>query len=197
MHITEFNSSYRPDNPVHDTAFHAAYLAPVLAHGGDLADSFSYWTFSDTFEEAGVPTALFHGGFGLLTHRQIRKPAYHLYAFMARTGPDLLARGDDHLVTRHADGRIAVLAWAPVDPTGRTPAPTGTRCGCRCPAPAGRSSSAGPASTRSGATRTPPGGTWAARARRASRSWTSSTKPPNPRAATGGSPSTRAAPCWT
>ncbi|MER6556478.1 xylan 1,4-beta-xylosidase [Streptomyces sp. NPDC001027] len=123
VHITEFNSSYRPDNLIHDTAFHAAYLAPVLAHGGDLADSFSYWTFSDMFEETGVPTGLFHGGFGLLTHRQVRKPTYHLYAFMARTGPELLARGDDHLITRHPDGRVMVLAWAPVDPTGETAGP--------------------------------------------------------------------------
>ena len=119
VHITEFNSSYRPDNPIHDTAFHAAYLAPVLAAGGDLVDSFSYWTFSDMFEEVGVPTSLFHGGFGLLTHRQIKKPTYHLYAFMARMGEQVLSRGDDHLVTRHADGRTTVLAWAPVDPTGR------------------------------------------------------------------------------
>ncbi|MGC0328954.1 xylan 1,4-beta-xylosidase [Streptomyces sp. SAI-170] len=123
VHITEFNSSYCPDNPVHDTAFNAAYLAPVLARGGDHADSFSYWTFSDMFEEAGVPTALFHGGFGLLTHRQVKKPTFHLYAFMARMGPDLLARGDDHLVTRHPDGRVTVLAWAPVDPSGETPGP--------------------------------------------------------------------------
>ncbi|MCX4648485.1 xylan 1,4-beta-xylosidase [Streptomyces sp. NBC_01446] len=113
VHITEFNSSYRPDNPVHDTAFHAAYLAPVLAAGGDLVDSFSYWTFSDMFEEVGVPTALFHGGFGLLTHRQVKKPTYHLYAFMARMGRDVLARGDDHLVARQPDGRVTVLAWAP------------------------------------------------------------------------------------
>ncbi|MER5990837.1 GH39 family glycosyl hydrolase [Streptomyces viridosporus] len=123
VHITEFNSSYRPDNPVHDTAFHAAYLAPVVAAGGDHADSFSYWTFSDVFEETGIPTALFHGGFGLLTHRQVRKPTYHLYAFMARTGEERLARGEDHLVTRHPDGRVTVLAWAPVDETGRTPGP--------------------------------------------------------------------------
>jgi xylan 1,4-beta-xylosidase len=112
VHITEFNSSYRPDNPVHDTAFHAAYLAPVLASGGDLVDSFAYWTFSDMFEEIGVPTALFHGGFGLLTHRQIKKPTYHLYAFMARMADQILARGEDHLVTRDADGRVTVLAWA-------------------------------------------------------------------------------------
>jgi xylan 1,4-beta-xylosidase len=123
VHITEFNSSYRPDNPVHDTAFHAAYLAPVLASGGDHADSFSYWTFSDVFEENGIPTSLFHGGFGLLTHRQVKKPTYHLYAFMARMGPDQLARGDGHLVTRHPDGRVTVLAWAPVDASGRTPGP--------------------------------------------------------------------------
>ncbi|GAA2426549.1 GH39 family glycosyl hydrolase [Streptomyces glaucus] len=123
VHITEFNSSYRPDNPVHDTAFHAAYLAPVLVHGADHADSFSYWTFSDVFEETGVPTALFHGGFGLLTHRQVKKPTYHLYAFLARMGRELLARGEDHLVTRHADGRVTVLAWAPVDASGATPGP--------------------------------------------------------------------------
>ena len=121
VHITEFNSSYRPDNPIHDTAFHAAYLAPVVAGGGELVDSFSYWTFSDVFEEVGVPTALFHGGFGLLTHRQIKKPTYHLYAFMARMGEEVLARGENHLVTRHRDGRVTVLAWAPVDVTGRDP----------------------------------------------------------------------------
>jgi xylan 1,4-beta-xylosidase len=112
VHITEFNSSYRPDNPVHDTAFHAAYLAPVLATGGDLVDSFAYWTFSDVFEESGVPTSLFHGGFGLLTHRQIKKPTFHLYAFMARLGDRILSRGPDHLITTDADGRVTILAWA-------------------------------------------------------------------------------------
>jgi len=115
VHITEFNSSYRPDNPIHDTAFHAAYLAPVLAAGGEHVESFSYWTFSDMFEEAGVPTSLFHGGFGLLTHRQVKKPAFHLYAFMARMGDAVLARGEDHLVCRAVDGTVTVLAWAPVE----------------------------------------------------------------------------------
>lgn len=114
VHITEFSTSYCPNNPIHDTAYQAAYLAPILANGGDLADSFSYWTFCDVFEEQGVPTSVFHGGFGLLGYRQLRKPAYHLYAFMARLGPEILARGADHLVTRCADGRLAILAWQPV-----------------------------------------------------------------------------------
>jgi xylan 1,4-beta-xylosidase len=64
VHITEFNSSYCPDNPIHDTALHAAYLAPVVTAGGDLVESFSYWTFSDMFEEIGVPTACSMAGSG-------------------------------------------------------------------------------------------------------------------------------------
>lgn len=123
VHITEYSSSYRPDNPVHDTAYNAAYLAPVLAAGGDLVDSFSYWTFCDMFEEEGVPAAIFHGGFGLVTHRQVKKPTFHLFAFMARMGQHVLARGDDHLVTRHDDGRVTVLAWQPVHGTDGPSAP--------------------------------------------------------------------------
>lgn len=117
VHITEFNTSYTPTNPMHDTAYNAAYLAPVLAAGGDLVDSFSYWTFCDVFEELDIPTSFFHGGFGLLTHRQVAKPTYHLYAFMARMGAQVLARGEDHLVCADDDGRVTVLAWQPVGGT--------------------------------------------------------------------------------
>jgi xylan 1,4-beta-xylosidase len=123
VHITEFNTSYMPTNPVHDTAYNAAYLAPVLAGGGDVADSFSYWTFCDVFEEQDIPTSFFHGGFGLLTHRQIAKPTYHLFTFMARLGSHVLARGCDHLVCADDNGRITVVAWQPVGGTDEPAAP--------------------------------------------------------------------------
>ncbi|WP_402462515.1 GH39 family glycosyl hydrolase [Isoptericola aurantiacus] len=119
-HVTEFSTSYRPDNPVHDTPYQAASLAPVLAGGGDHVDSFSYWTFCDVFEEEGIPTSILHGGFGMLGHRQLRKPVFHLYTFMARLGRHVLRRGEDHLVTRDDAGRVAILAWQPV---GGTDAP--------------------------------------------------------------------------
>ena len=121
VHITEFNTSYSPANPIHDTAYNAAFLAPVLAGGGEHVDSFSYWTFSDVFEESDIPTSFFHGGFGLLAHRQVAKPTYHLYAFMARMGANVLARGADHLVCADDDGRVTVLAWQPVGGTATGP----------------------------------------------------------------------------
>jgi xylan 1,4-beta-xylosidase len=111
VHITEFNSSYTSINPVHDTAFNAAYLAKVLSQGGDVADSFSYWTFCDVFEEENIPTTLFHGGFGLLTHQQVKKPTYHLYEFFAHLTGELLYRDDNLHVVRRDDGSVALLAW--------------------------------------------------------------------------------------
>jgi len=134
--ITEFNTSYRPDNPIHDTAYNACYLAPVLAGGGEAADAFSYWTLCDVFEEENVPTALFHGGFGLLARHQLRKPTWHLYAFMARLGDEVLARGADHLVTRHPDGRLSLLAWQPLGGSDEGPygsAPASHRVRLRLP----------------------------------------------------------------
>lgn len=113
IHITEFNTSYRPDNPVHDTAHNAAYLAPVLARGGELVDSFSYWTFCDVFEEHGVPPTFLHGGFGLLSHGGLPKPTFHLFAFRARLSGVRVELGEHHETWRADDGVVRVLAWNP------------------------------------------------------------------------------------
>lgn len=114
LHITEYNTSYNPTNPVHDTVLNAAYLARILSEGGDYADSFSYWTFSDVFEESDVPKSLFHGGFGLVALHGIPKPTFHLFAFFQALGNTQLYRDEQVIVTRRADGSIALVAWNPV-----------------------------------------------------------------------------------
>lgn len=114
FHITEYNTSYSPINPVHDTTLNAAYLARILSEGGDYVDSFSYWTFSDAFEERDVPKAQFHGGFGLIALNEVLKPTFHLFAFFNALGEEQLYRDAQTLVTRKPDGTIAMVAWNPV-----------------------------------------------------------------------------------
>ncbi|SHM99200.1 GH39 family glycosyl hydrolase [Gracilibacillus kekensis] len=111
FHITEYNTSYSPINPVHDTTLNAAYLAKILSEGGEHVDSFSYWTFSDVFEELDVPKAQFHGGFGLMGLNHIRKPTYHLFAFFNRLGAKLLYRDDQLIVTEKENGDIVAIVW--------------------------------------------------------------------------------------
>ncbi len=111
LYITEFNSSYNSRCPVHDTAFNAAYMARILSQAGEYAQGYSYWTFSDVFEEEGVPLSEFHGGFGLISGSGIKKPTFYTFAFFKQLGDTLLYRDENLLVTRRADGSYAIVAW--------------------------------------------------------------------------------------
>lgn len=110
LHITEFNSSYNPLCPVHDTDFHAPYIARILSEAGEYADSYSYWTFSDVFEEADVPKSIFHGGFGLVALNSIKKPTFYAFEFFAKAGEELLYR-DEHLIVTKKSDRYVIIGW--------------------------------------------------------------------------------------
>jgi xylan 1,4-beta-xylosidase len=84
------------------------------------ADALAYWVVSDHFEELGRPPKLFHGGFGLLTVGNLRKPRFWALELLGRLGATRLAvgvTGDgagglvDALAARDRDGTVAVLAW--------------------------------------------------------------------------------------
>jgi xylan 1,4-beta-xylosidase len=83
-------------------------------------EALSHWVASDHFEERGRPPQLFHGGFGLLSVGNLRKPRYWAMALLAGLGQSRLAvdvRGDgagglvQALAARHDDGRIGILVW--------------------------------------------------------------------------------------
>ncbi len=81
MHITEFNTSYIGNAPVHDTNQNAAFVARLLSRMGEVNESYSYWTFGDIFEEGGVPFTPFHGGFGMVADGLIPKPTFWTFKF--------------------------------------------------------------------------------------------------------------------
>jgi xylan 1,4-beta-xylosidase len=78
IYLSEYNSGLFADLN-HDSSFASSYI--ILA-ASDLIqrkvelDLWSYWTFSDIFEEQGwIPTE-FHNGFGMITINGVPKPAY-------------------------------------------------------------------------------------------------------------------------
>jgi xylan 1,4-beta-xylosidase len=122
LHITEFNSSYNPRCPVHDTDFNAAYIARILSEAGDYADSYSYWTFSDVFEEMDVPMSVFHGGFGLVALNSIKKPTFYTFEFFSKAGKELLYR-DEHLIVTKVDDKYVIIGWNWHDMRDNKPSP--------------------------------------------------------------------------
>ncbi|MCL2051939.1 MAG: xylan 1,4-beta-xylosidase [Lachnospiraceae bacterium] len=111
MHITEFNTSYSPLNPVHDTNQNAAYIARLLCELGESSASYSYWTFGDVFEEAGVAFTPFSGCFGLLANGMIPKPTYFTYLFYKDLYETAVAKNDHFIITKNEHGDFRGIAW--------------------------------------------------------------------------------------
>jgi len=105
---------------VNDAVFGAPFICHSMKSVQGRAEAVAYWVISDHFEELGRPERLFHGGFGLLTVGNLRKPRYWALRMLELLHDDLVAchvSGDgagglvDAWATRHPDGRIAVLVW--------------------------------------------------------------------------------------
>jgi xylan 1,4-beta-xylosidase len=84
---------------LHDEPFAAAYAARILMSLRGLVESYSFWTFSDIFEENYLPSVPFHGGFGLLNLHSIPKPVYRTFELLHRLGTEQLeVRGKHNTV---------------------------------------------------------------------------------------------------
>jgi xylan 1,4-beta-xylosidase len=122
--ISEFNATYRSDEPdVTDSAYIGPWLANTIRACDGLVRLMSYWTFSDVFEESGVPKTPFGGGFGLIAVGGIAKASFNDFRLLHRLGSERLAEtSDSAIVTRRRDGRLAIAVWnyAPAGPGGRT-----------------------------------------------------------------------------
>jgi xylan 1,4-beta-xylosidase len=112
LHFTEWSSSYTPADPFHDSYHSAAYLIDKLKNCEAAAQSMSYWTFTDIFEEPGPRWEAFHGGFGLLNYQDIKKSAYYAYQFLHRLGATELKCNDRSAwICTDKNGGVQALIW--------------------------------------------------------------------------------------
>lgn len=96
IHFTEWSSSFSPRDAFHDVYQNAPYVLNTLRKTNDIAESMSYWTFTDIFEEVGAVTRPFHGGFGLMNFQGIKKPTYFVYKFLNELGSTELKCNDSN-----------------------------------------------------------------------------------------------------
>ncbi|MDE4541144.1 beta-xylosidase [Thermoanaerobacterium sp. R66] len=90
LFYTEWNSSPSCRDIYHDEPFAAAFVVKSIFDNVGLVDIYSFWTFSDIFEELPQSSMPYHGGFGLLNIYGIPKPTYRAFELLHRTGNKLL-----------------------------------------------------------------------------------------------------------
>lgn len=116
LYYTEWNTSAMLPDACHDEPYSAALAAKTIADNDGLVDGYSFWTFSDLFEEQGQLPGPYHGGFGLQTVHGIPKPTYHVFEFLHSLGEERLAvetggeSSVEVLVVRGGDG-LRLLAY--------------------------------------------------------------------------------------
>jgi xylan 1,4-beta-xylosidase len=117
---TEWGPTPTHFNQVGDTVFAAGFLLRGMRSAAGRIDALSHWVVSDHFEELGRPPRLFHGGFGLLSVGNLRKPRFWALTLLDRLGEHQLAvdlAGDgaegmvQALAARDDAGRVGVLVW--------------------------------------------------------------------------------------
>jgi xylan 1,4-beta-xylosidase len=104
LFYTEWNCSSNPRYPPQDEPYAAAFAVKTVLEAAGLVDCYSFWTFTDIFEENYFPSLPFHGGFGLLNLHGIAKPVYRAFQLLHRLGDELLP-----VVGRHATADVWVV----------------------------------------------------------------------------------------
>jgi xylan 1,4-beta-xylosidase len=90
LYYTEWSSSSNSRDPLHDEPYAAPVVVKTMLEARGLTRGYSWWTFSDVFEENYFASAPFHGGFGLLTIYGIPKPSYRAFEILHHLGTDLV-----------------------------------------------------------------------------------------------------------
>ena len=87
--MTEWSSDPGSRSPYHDTTDTAAWIiASVASLRKEGLKAYSYWTFSDVFEEGGIPgqNTPFHGGFGMINLWGVPKPSMRAFEMLNLLG---------------------------------------------------------------------------------------------------------------
>jgi len=106
IHLTEWSSSPSSRDYSHDYLPAATYVMKTNLNVCDLADSLSYWAFTDVFEEMGAGPEAFHGGFGMITMQGVKKPMFYVYQFLNELGDYEIARNDGYMITKTNDNKL-------------------------------------------------------------------------------------------
>lgn len=121
IHLTEWSSSPTSRDCSHDYLPAAAYVMRSNLMVSGMADSLSYWTFTDIFEEVGAGPKAFHGGFGMLSLQGVKKPTFHAYRMLNGLGTEELEKGEGYIFTRKGRRLAAVFYHYPAEYKGTVP----------------------------------------------------------------------------
>lgn len=111
----EIKASSHPELPLYISEWSSqnpAFIAQTIRDTVGLSAMMSYWTFSNVYEEMGVPKSFLNSGFGLLGMRGVPRPSFNTFVLLHKLGRNLVeSESAPVLASQRDDGSTAILLW--------------------------------------------------------------------------------------
>ena len=116
LYYTEWNTSAILPDECHDYPYSAALVTKTILDNIGYVEAYSFWTFTDIFEEHPQHRGEFHGGFGLQTLHGIPKPTYRAFELLHQLGNERYPRPEEQgnvgmLAASGKDGGLCVIVY--------------------------------------------------------------------------------------
>ena len=105
LYYTEWNTSSHLGDDIHDYPHSSALLTKTVLDNAGYVNAYSFWTFTDIFEEPPQTIGEFHHGFGLQTVHGIPKPVYRAFELLHQLGTKCYPRPEEQ-------GTVGLVATA-------------------------------------------------------------------------------------
>jgi len=109
LYVTEWNLSIFVRDWLNDTCYKGAYLMKNLIAAVDRAACIAYWGNTDRIDEYFDFVGCLNGGSGLISRDGIRKPAFYAMSFMSKMARNLVAKGDNYMISATNHGSYFIV----------------------------------------------------------------------------------------
>ncbi len=109
--ITEFNSLISCNNYIPHSAFQAAFICKNVLDLFQETPNIAYWLFADITSEFSYNPVQHIIGAGLIDNYGIPKPVYYSYELLSKLGNNLIAIGNNYILTSKSENTYQFLAY--------------------------------------------------------------------------------------
>ncbi len=112
--IAEWNLTCSNQNYLNDSSFRGCVLIRNVVKFSSELDILGLWIASDWQCNSFASRSVINGGGGIVSKDCIRKPVFFALKMLNNLGSNVIARGDNYIVTKVADDEYQILCFNPV-----------------------------------------------------------------------------------
>lgn len=109
--IAEWNPTVSSRNFLNDSCFRGACLCRKIADLKDMVEVFGIWVGTDWISNSFDAYSLASGSAGIITKDKIRKPIFFALKLLNRLGKDLVAIGENYIVTKRSADEYEIICF--------------------------------------------------------------------------------------